>query len=105
LADGQGRSAGVEIGTAGVTSPGDFVESGFGPETAARLDKAFADHNPEVLWTDGLHQGYVRIELGRSGGRAIFLSAPGLARPGHRTEVLGTWRIDRGPSGLRLSRA
>jgi len=105
LADGQGRPAGVEIGTAGVTSPGDFVESGFGPKASARLDKAFADHNPEVLWMDGLHQGYVRIELGRSGGRAIFLSTPDLARPGHRTEVLGTWRIDRDPSGLRLSPA
>lgn len=105
LADGQGRAAGVEIGTAGVTSPGDFIESGFGPKASARLDKAFADHNPEVLWTDGLHQGYVRVELGRSGGRAIFLSTPDLARPGHRAEVLGTWRIDRGPSGLRLSPA
>jgi alkaline phosphatase D len=104
LADGQGRATGVEIGTAGVTSPGDFVESGFGPKTAARLDKAFADHNPEVLWTDGLHQGYVRLELTPEAGLATFLSTPELDRPGDRTEVLQRWRLAREPSGVALSR-
>ncbi len=105
LADAQGRAVGVELGTAGVTSPGDFIESGFDRATAARLDGAFADHNPEVLWTDNLHQGYVRVELGRSEGRAVFLSAPELDEPGHRTEVLKTWKMERASTGVRLSLA
>lgn len=105
LADAQGRAVGVELGTAGVTSPGDFIESGFDRAAAARLDGAFADHNPEVLWTDNLHQGYVRVELGRSEGRAVFLSAPELDEPGHRTEVLKTWKMERASTGVRLSLA
>ncbi|WP_333806654.1 alkaline phosphatase D family protein [Phenylobacterium sp.] len=105
LADAEGRAVGVELGTAGVTSPGDFIESGFDPAAAARLDEAFADHNPEVLWTDNLHQGYVRVELGRSEGRAVFLSAPELDEPGHRTEVLKTWKMERASTGVRLSLA
>jgi hypothetical protein len=105
LADGEGRPAGVEIGTAGVTSPGDFVESGCGVATAGRLDQAFADHNPEVLWTDNLHQGYVRLEFSRTGGLATYLATPGLDRPGREVEVLRRYRIDRRSSGLILDEA
>lgn len=102
LADGEGRPAGIEIGTAGVTSPGDFVESGFGVATAGRLDQAFADHNPEVLWTDDLHQGYVRLELSRTAGLATYLATPGLDRPGREVQVLRRCRIERRTSGLIL---
>jgi alkaline phosphatase D len=103
LADETGRPVGVELGTAGVTSPGDFVESGFGPSVAARLDHALADHNPEVLWTDGLHQGYVRLELSRNEGLATFFSTRGLERPGDRADVLRRWRLARAPSGVAVS--
>jgi alkaline phosphatase D len=103
LADAEGRPTGVEIGTAGVTSPGDFVESGFDKALARRLDQAFTDHNPEVLWTDNLHQGYARLELTRTQGLVTFLSTPDLERPGNRAEVLNRWRVTRGPSGLTMS--
>jgi alkaline phosphatase D len=93
----------VEIGTAGVTSPGDFVVSGFDKALARRLDQAFTDHNPEVLWTDNLHQGYARLELTRTQGLVTFLSTPDLERPGNRAEVLNRWRVARGPSGLTMS--
>ncbi len=63
LFDGQGEPMGLEVGTAGITSPGDFVESGFDDEMARKLDRAFEDHTDEVLWTDNFHQGYVRLEL------------------------------------------
>lgn len=102
LADAQGRAVGVELGTAGVTSPGDFIDSGFDRAAAARLDGAFADHNPEVLWTDNLHQGYVRLELSRIGGVATFLATPGLERSGAHLKVLGRWSLVRRSGGLEL---
>ena len=58
-----GQAMGVEIGTAGISSPGDFVESGFEPSTAARLDQIFAQNIEEVIWTDNMHQGYVRLVI------------------------------------------
>jgi alkaline phosphatase D len=73
LFDDAGRSAGVEIGTAGITSPGDFIEQGFSPKQAAELDKALADHIDEVVWTDNLHQGYVRISLQRDRGEVEYI--------------------------------
>lgn len=60
-----GMPMGVEIGTAGISSPGDFIEQGFDRDTAAKLDQLLAAHNAEVRWTDNLHQGYVAITLQR----------------------------------------
>ena len=70
LADELGNPMGVELGTAGITSPGDFIESGFGPDQAAALDAAFADLLDEVIWTDNMHQGYVRLVLEADAARA-----------------------------------
>ncbi|MDA0273075.1 MAG: alkaline phosphatase D family protein, partial [Proteobacteria bacterium] len=58
-----GQAMGLEIGTAGISSPGDFVESGFEPSNAARLDRIFAENIEEVRWTDNLHQGYVCLVI------------------------------------------
>ena len=74
LSDGKGMPVGIELGTAGITSPGDFIESGFSDEQAAALDKAFASLLDEVVWTDNFHQGYVRVILTHHRVRADFLS-------------------------------
>ncbi|KPL68584.1 alkaline phosphatase [Erythrobacter sp. SG61-1L] len=95
LADGAGRPAGVELGTAGITSPGDFISSGFGPELSVKLDQAFTDHNPEVVWTDNMHQGYVRLELTRGGGEASFVAVDTILRPDYRTLVLNRFALAR----------
>ncbi|WP_067735614.1 alkaline phosphatase D family protein [Novosphingobium naphthalenivorans] len=88
LADQAGRPAGIEFGTAGISSPGDFVDSGFGPETARALDKAWAEHIPEVTWTDNMHQGYVRVEFEREQGMATFVGVDTVLTPSYRTMVL-----------------
>lgn len=88
LADDAGRPAGIEFGTAGISSPGDFVESGFDEATARALDKAFADHVPEVAWTDNMHQGYVRVEFTREGGLASFVAVDTVLSPDYRTRTV-----------------
>lgn len=76
-----GQPMGIEIGTAGISSPGDFVESGFPPDVAARIDRAFEQTIPEVLWTDNLHQGYVRVELERDRAQVTYRAVNTLDRP------------------------
>lgn len=90
LADAAGRPAGIEFGTAGISSPGDFVESGFGDATSRALDAAYAAHIPEVAWTDNMHQGYVRIEFGRDRGLATFIAVDTVLSTDYRTTVLKT---------------
>ncbi len=104
LADASGQPMGIELGTAGISSPGDFVESGFDPATARRLDAALAEHNPEVLWTDNLHQGFVRLELRRDAARATFVAVDTVLRPQAGTSVLSQWRINRSGTTLALDR-
>ncbi len=103
LADAAGRPVGIELGTAGITSPGDFIESGFGEDLSRKLDAALAEHNPEVLWTDNMHQGYVRLELGHNGGEARFIAVDTVLAPQYRTFALKNYAISHRGKALRLA--
>lgn len=102
LADGAGRAAGIELGTAGISSPGDFVESGFDRATASALDRALEQHNPEVVWTDNLHQGYVRLNLTHEHARASFIVVDTVLSPQYRTEILNRFELVRRGGAVRL---
>ena len=103
LADAKGRPAGLELGTAGITSPGDFVESGFGADLSEKLDRAFEAHNPEVVWTDNLHQGYVRLELARDAARADFIAVDTVLSTDYRPQTLRRFAISRRVKALELA--
>lgn len=105
LRDAAGKPAGVELGTAGVTSPGDFVESGFGPTVSPLLDKALADHNPEVVWTDNMHQGYVRVEFTRAAAQATFVAVDTVLSPAYRAAIIKRFAIAREGGALNIAEA
>ena len=105
LADAAGRPAGLEIGTAGISSPGDFADSGFGAALGRKLDKAFADHNPEVVWTDNAHQGYVRLDLRRHGGQAVVVAVDTVLRRDYRAFVLKRFAIRSKAGTLEMTEA
>lgn len=88
LFDDEGRRMGVELGTAGVTSPGDFIETGWSEETSIALDEAFAELLDEVRWTDNMHQGYVRIVFGRTSAAVDFVAMDTVLTPDYRAFVL-----------------
>lgn len=102
LADAAGRPAGIELGTAGVTSPGDFIGSGFAPDVSRKLDRAFEVHNPEVVWTDNLHQGYVRLALRRTAALAEFIAVDTITTPSAATAPLKRFGITRRGKALRM---
>ncbi|QZH74122.1 MAG: alkaline phosphatase D family protein [Erythrobacter sp.] len=103
LKDAEGRPAGLELGTAGITSPGDFVESGFGDELSRQLDLAFAEHCPEIDWTDNMHQGYVRLELARDAALATFVAVDTVTDRDFRAFILNRLRIERRGDGLAFA--
>ncbi|WP_374419364.1 alkaline phosphatase D family protein [Novosphingobium arvoryzae] len=102
LADAKGRPAGVELGTAGVTSPGDFIGSGFAPDVSEKLDRAFEAHNPEVVWTDNLHQGYVRLALRRTAALAEFIAVDTITTPSAGTSAIKRFGLTRRGRTLQL---
>lgn len=103
LKDAAGRPAGVELGTAGITSPGDFVESGFGDELSRALDKAFADHISEVMWTDNMHQGYVRLDLQRTAAEATFIAVDTIRSRAFRPFIVNRFMIARDGTQVRFA--
>ena len=103
LADDEGRQIGLELGTSGITSPGDFMASGFDDETARALDNAFAEHVDEVVWTDNMHQGYVRLDLTHEAGLATFVAVDTVLDLNYRTLVVHRLAIRRRDDALEFS--
>lgn len=68
---GNGDAMGIELGTAGITSPGDFES--LGKPLATELDQRVAAHNLEILWTDCQNRGYVKLSLGTDKAIARFI--------------------------------
>jgi phosphodiesterase/alkaline phosphatase D-like protein len=100
LADARGNPMGVELGTAGITSPGDFVESGFDEPTARALDRAFASLLDEVVWTDNFHQGYVRLTLTAERAVADYVAVRGVLQPDTVSAVIRTVELQ--PEGVTV---
>ena len=102
LTNGDGQNFGVEIGAAGVTSPGDFIEQGFDPSTAEQIDEAFATQIPDVRWTSNLYQGYVRLVITASGGTADYIAVSTVNTRQYRTSVVRQERIAREGQSLKF---
>lgn len=105
LFDAEGRPAGLELGTAGVTSPGDFDDTGWDAESAVKLDRVFEQALDEVRWTDNMHQGYVRVVLTPEKADAAFVAMDTVLLPDYRTEVIRTETIIRDGKTIRFADA
>ncbi|MHA7816594.1 MAG: alkaline phosphatase D family protein [Pseudohaliea sp.] len=98
LHDAAGSPMGLELGTAGITSPGDFAR--LGRDGARLLDRRLVEANPEVLWTDGLHNGYLRLRLTPARAHADYIAVSSVVERDYRLSRLRRLRVGRGESGL-----
>lgn len=98
LFDDEDRPMGLELGTAGITSPGDF--EAFGPALAADMDKVFAAHNDEINWTDNLHRGYIKLSLTRAAAKAEFCVVDNILSEDYKPSILRTSHIVREGNAL-----
>jgi len=105
VADDEGRPMGIELGTAGVSSPGDFVDTGWDAESALKLDRVFEQALDEVRWTDNMHQGYVRVVLTPEKADAAFVAMDTVLLPDYRTEVIRTETIIRDGKTIKFADA
>jgi len=98
-----GQSMGLELGTAGISSPGDFIDEGFDRLTAKRIDEVFAQHAPDIRWTSNLHQGYVRLILTPSEGRADYVAMSTVESRQYSTDIIRSEYINRNGSSLQFA--
>ena len=95
LYNDNGEAMGLELGTAGISSPGDFVESGWDLETATQLDRIFEQELEEVMWTDNLHQGYVRVVLERERATADYIAVSTVLIDSYETSTVKSVEISK----------
>lgn len=99
LRDDEGRPMGVELGTAGISSPSEYVDSGLEADVGRRLDAIYTEHMPEAHWTHGLHNGYVRVELTPAEAVATVIGVDTVMETDYETVELFRERIVKdGPS-------
>ncbi|MGS2722940.1 alkaline phosphatase D family protein [Porticoccus sp. GXU_MW_L64] len=91
LFDDSGNAMGVELGAPGITSPGDFEP--YSPDAARQLDHMMAEHNKEVLWTDCLHRGFVKLMLTRDKAEVDFITVDNVKDRRFKTKILRQIRI------------
>ena len=103
LFDDEGRRMGVELGTAGVTSPGDFDETGWSEETSIALDKAFAELLDEVKWTDNMHQGYVRVVFSRDAAAVDYVAMDTVLSTDYQSSVIRSETVVRSDNSVAFS--
>ena len=86
LYDSSNQRMGVELGTSGITSPGDFEN--YGREGAAAFDRLVSEHNHEVIWTDCSHRGFVKLMLTPESAKAEYIVVNTVHSEQYRSSVL-----------------
>ena len=79
------------------------AESGFGDALSRALDKAFSDHVPEVVWTDNMRQGYVRLDLRREEAEATFIAIDTIRIRAFRPFIVNRFAVARDGKGIRFA--
>jgi alkaline phosphatase D len=86
LFDDDGQSMGVELGTTGITSPRSILD--LGVEGLRRFDELNAAANTEVVWTDGRHKGFIRLELRHDAAHADYVTVTNVESREYDTRIV-----------------
>jgi alkaline phosphatase D len=99
LYDAQGTSMGVELGTTGITSPRSLLS--FGIEGITRWDELAAANNREIVWVDGRHRGFIRLDITHDAVRADFVAVTDVESRDYKTRIVKTMDIEHDNGSLR----
>jgi alkaline phosphatase D len=91
LHDADGLPMGVELGTTGITSPRSLLS--FGIEGITRWDELAATNNREVVWVDGRHRGFIRLDIAHDGARADFVTVTDVETRKYETKIIKSMEI------------
>ena len=101
LYNASNQRMGVELGTTGITSPGDFED--YGPEGAMAFDRLIAEHNREVTWTDCTHRGFIKLLLTPETARADYIVVDTVHSEQYQSSILRSVEILRQGDSLALA--
>jgi len=91
LYDNTGQSMGVELGTAGITSPRGLMS--LGAQGLERYDALIAARNEEIVWAHGRNNGYIRLAIDHDGAQADYVAMSTIESRNYDTRILRTAKI------------
>jgi phosphodiesterase/alkaline phosphatase D-like protein len=92
------QSMGVELGTTGVTSPGDFES--YGPQGAVAIDRLVSEHNHEVVWTDCTRRGFIKLILTQTSAQADYIAVDTVSSEKYVASLVRRMEITKKDGGL-----
>ena len=98
LYDDNDDSMGLELGSTGISSPRSLLS--LGEDGLKRFDELTAEHNKEIVWTDGRHRGYIRLQIDHDGGRADFVTVSDVESRHYSTRTVKSLKISNSKGGL-----
>lgn len=101
LYDADGASMGVELGATGITSPRSLLSLGVNGLT--RWDELIAANNKEVVWANGRHRGFIRLEITHDAVHADFVTVTDVESRDYRTRIIKTMDIEHNNGLLRYA--
>ena len=90
---------GVELGATGITAPRGLLE--LGREGLRRYDELKAANNTEVVWTDGRHRGFIRLEIDHDGAHADYVTVTNVESRNYDTQIVRSVDVESRDGTLR----
>ena len=82
---------GLELGATGITSPRSLMK--LGKVAMQRDDELNAEINKEIVWADGSHRGFIRLQIDHHGGHADFIAISNVDSPLYETKTIHSVNI------------
>ena len=86
LFDKNQQSMGVELGSTGISSQRSIMKAG--ADVMKRYDELNAATNKEILWSDGRHRGFIRLQINHHGAHADYVTVSNVESLHYTTTVL-----------------
>jgi alkaline phosphatase D len=102
LYDADAKSMGVELGATGITSPRSLLS--FGIEGITRWDELAAANNREIVWVDGRHRGFTRLDITHDAVRADFVTVSDVESRDYEIRIVKSMDIEHKNGTLRYVR-
>lgn len=99
LYDNANVSIGVELGATGISSPRSIMQE-LGANIMHRYDELNSAQNKEIIWTDGRHRGFIRLEINHQGAHADFITVSNVESIEYETKIIHSVDIEKNNGSL-----
>jgi alkaline phosphatase D len=101
LFDANNKAMGVELGATGITSPRSLLA--FGEEGLRHFDEANAANNKEIVWADGRHRGFIRLNINHQRVQADYIIVSTVESRQYTTETIRSVDITKAGNSLAFT--